>query len=568
MCNAMHRGGPDDSGFYHDPEFPLSLGHRRLSIIDLTSAGHQPMYDPESQLWIVFNGEIFNFPELKAELESLGHHFVSHSDTEVILKAYSAWGVDAFRRFNGMFAFALLDRPRAQLLLVRDHAGIKPLYFDASNNNLVFASEVRAFKALGTYAENPHWKTNFLAFGHLPEPETTLENVRSLPKNHYLRYNLHNHTNEMVRFDRMEVSSEITDEKEAVQLLRKELRDAVQRQLISDAPIGLFLSGGIDSSVLTLLAKPFLQDHLQTASIVFNEAEFSEKNFQEQIIAATGAHHTSYTICQQDFDDSLPDIRQAMDQPTNDGINSYFVARCARAAGLKVALSGLGADELLGGYPSFQFARHAAILRKLPHWTHPMLAKLPDERWKKLQFFRLPGHSGEYLFYRGLFTPREIAKINGDTESNVIKILANTAQQPDEQIPNSPENRASWLESNFYMQNQLLRDTDSMSMWHGLEVRVPFLDRQFMQTVWKIAPETKFNPRQKKHLLIKAFQQELPREIWDRPKKGFTFPFIHWFRQSEHLKNLPKRLMPYQNAFLQNQLSWARFWVVCLTVDI
>ena len=565
MCSAMQRGGPDDAGFYHDADFPLSLGHRRLSIIDLSSAGHQPMHDPEHQLWIVYNGEIYNFPELKQELISLGHQFRSQSDTEVILKAYAQWGTDAFRRLNGMYAFALFNRPQAQLLLVRDHAGIKPLYYRMDGEQLMFASEVRAFKSLETPAtENPHWKTLFLAFGHLPEPETTLENVNSLPKNHYFQFDLRTSAGSLHRFDQIFVSEQITDEREAIALVRQELRDAVQRQLISDAPIGLFLSGGIDSSILTLLAKPHLENNLQTTSIIFDEAEFSEKQYQDQIIAATGAQHSAYTIRQSDFDDSLPDILEAMDQPSNDGINSYFIARCARSTGLKVALSGLGADELLGGYPSFQYAPYVSLLRNLPRWSHPILARLPDERWKKVQFFRLPGLRGEYLFYRGIFTPREIAAISGESEDKVMQTLTKQSKPP-EAAPTDPGNRASWLESNFYMQNQLLRDTDSMSMWHGLEVRVPFLDRQFMQKIWTIAPATKFNAKLKKHLLIKAFKQELPRAIWDRPKRGFTFPFVHWFRQSERLREIPKSLEPYKTAFMQGRLSWARFWVMYLS---
>lgn len=566
MCDAMQRGGPDDFGQYHDPEYPLSFGHRRLSIIDLSSGGHQPMHEPEHQLWITFNGEIYNFLELKQELIGLGHQFRSQSDTEVILKAYAQWGTDAFQRLNGMYAFALLDRPKGQLLLARDHAGIKPLYYQHEGGQLVFASEVRAFKALRQYKENPDWKTLFLAFGHLPEPETTLDGIQSLPKNHYFRYDFNTRLGVLSRFDRIDITEQISDEREAVQLIRRELHDAVQRQLISDAPIGLFLSGGIDSSILTLLAKPILGEQLKTASIVFDEAEFSEKPFQDQIIAATGAHHSAYTIRRRDFDDSLPDILEAMDQPTNDGINSYFISRIARASGLKVALSGLGADELLGGYPSFQYASKIGVLRRLPHWSHPLLAQLPDERWKKMYFFRLPGLTGEYLFYRGLFTPKQIASITGETEAKVTQILAHHALQAGEHAPTSPGNRAAWIESNYYMQNQLLRDTDSMSMWHGLEVRVPFLDKQFMQQVWTIAPETKFNPKLKKHLLIKAFEQELPRGIWDRPKRGFTFPFVHWFRQSERLQELPNNLMPYKNDFLQNQLSWAKFWVIYLSM--
>jgi asparagine synthase (glutamine-hydrolysing) len=565
MRDAMRHGGPDDVGIYIDRQWPLALGHRRLSIIDLSEAGRQPMHDPVRNNWICYNGEIYNYPELKTELESLGYQFQTQSDTEVILKAYAEWGDQAFLRLNGMYAFALYDTDAAQLLLVRDHAGIKPLYYSLERGRLLFASEVRAFCAFQPdWPENPHWKALFLTFGHLPEPHTTLQGVQSLPKNHLLRFHLHQGRGAIEPYAQMPVNNTVRRLDDALDMVREELAAAVRRQLLSDAPIGLFLSGGIDSSILTLLAKPVLGDQLRTSSIVFEEAGFSEKPYQDLIIQATGARHSAHTIRQQDFDDSLDDILQAMDQPSNDGINTYFVARCAREAGLKVALSGLGADELLGGYPSFQYARYVSALRQVPRWIKNTLALLPDERWKKLQFLDIPGPAGEYLFYRGLFNPTDVARILGAQVAEIRQVLQNTLETHTH-IPEHPQNRVSWLESNYYMQNQLLRDTDSMSMWHALEVRTPYLDRVLMEKIWSIDPEIKFNPKLKKHLLIKAFEHQLPRAIWDRPKRGFTFPFVHWFRQSGRLRDLHPALEPFRKQFLNGQLSWARFWVLYLS---
>jgi len=271
MRDSMRHGGPDDAGIYQDPTFPLILGHRRLSIIDLSPAGHQPMQEPQSDCWIVFNGEIYNFQELRASLQLLGHQFRSKTDTEVILKAYQQWGTEAFERFNGMFAFALLDRKQAALYLVRDHAGIKPLYYHQFGDQLIFASEVRAFKALKPdWQENPEWRTFFLSFGHLPEPVTTLKDVQPVPPGLYFRYDLQKRSGVLQRYQPEHLSGPVIDQLEdAVRAVRQSLEQSVQRQLVSDVPLGLFLSGGLDSSVLSFAAQAILKNQLRTTSINF-----------------------------------------------------------------------------------------------------------------------------------------------------------------------------------------------------------------------------------------------------------------------------------------------------------
>jgi len=564
MRDAMRHGGPDDAGLYLDERYPLAFGFRRLSIIDLSAAGHQPMHDAEHGLWIVFNGEIYNFKALKQELQAAGHTFRSQSDTEVLLKAYAQWGTDSFQRLNGMFAFALLDQRKHELLLVRDHAGIKPLYYHQSREKFVFASEIRAFRVYDAHwPENPDWRSYFLSFGHLPEPVTTLKDVRALPAGHYYRYDLAGQTGQSHAYQTENYSSTIKDRATAVDALSRTLRESVERQLVSDVPIGLFLSGGLDSSVLTVAAKAVLHERLCTTSIAFEETVYSERPFQQLMIEATDARNESHTLTAPEFEADFDDALAAMDQPTNDGINTYFVCKYARRSGLTVALSGLGADELLGGYPSFSYARTLPSLRCIPRPVLRRMQHVDADRWRKIAFLSLPGPVGEYLFYRGLFLPAGTAEITGQSEQSVWQLLENFAEShlaPDLR----GGNRVSWIEQSFYMRNQLLKDTDAMSMWHSLEVRVPYLDRDFMRCIRDIAPALKFSGPPAKGLLIDAFKEELPRAIWDRPKQGFTFPFAEWFRHSERLHSAGDVLGPWREQFLQGRLSWARLWVVYL----
>ena len=567
MRDAMQHGGPDDAGTYLDAELPLALGHRRLSIIDLSAAGHQPMADRQHGLQIIFNGEIYNYRALRQELQAAGHSFQSQSDTEVLLKAYAEWGADSFQRLNGMFAFALFDQPKQELLLVRDHAGIKPLYYHQSGDRLVFASEIRAFLAYDpSWPEQADWRTYLLTFGHLPEPVTTLRGVQPLPAGHYYRYDLRQQRGYLSAYDREDYTATIHHRTEAVAAVRQTLQESVQRQLVADVPVGLFLSGGLDSSVLTLAARAELGDRLQTTSIVFDEAGYSEQVYQDMVIEASGARHQAHTLTAGEFDGHFEDVLRAMDQPTNDGINSYFVCKYARQSGLTVALSGLGADELLGGYPSFQRARYLPYLRSARPYVLRKMQQLAADRWRKLAFLSLPGPVGEYLFYRGMHLPAATARLTGQSEAAVWQTLEDFAAASADP-PLHGGNRVSWIEQHFYMRNQLLKDTDAMSMWHSLEVRVPYLDREFLRCVRSIAPGLKFHGEHPKELLIQAYKKELPRAVWDRPKKGFTFPFAEWFRHSARLQEAPAAFTPLRDQFLQKRLSWARLWVAYLALQ-
>lgn len=564
MRDAMLHGGPDDEGVFLHPELPLAFGHRRLSLIDLSPNGHQPMHFTDAGLTIVFNGEIYNYKELRSTLQHYGFQFKTESDTEVILKAYAHWGVEAFEFFNGMFAIALWDDRKKQLVLARDHAGIKPLYYYLEEGALYFASEIRAFAHSGkVFDEHPQWKAAFLSFGHLPEPITTLHKVVPLPKGSALVIDLPSLNTSKHHFFKWKFKGDLKNEAEALQLMRETMEQSVERHLISDAPIGLFLSGGIDSSLLTLLAAHSQRDNLHTLSIVFNEKEFSEEKYQQLIIKKTNAKHQSFLVTKEVFNQHIEDAIDAMDQPSIDGINTYFISKYARAYGLKAVLSGVGADELFGGYPSFQQQKKMKLVQHIPDRMLRGLQHLPNQRMKKLSYAGWQHSAAEYLLYRGIFTSNATASILHMPQTEVERTLESISKN---YKLNGLEdgNRISWIETNFYMQNQLLKDSDYMSMWHSLEIRVPFLDKEVMMMAGSIDASIKFKNTMPKYLLVKAFENELPVEIWKRKKQGFTFPFERWLKENEYSKPHSTEEERLYKNFTNGRLSWGRYWCALL----
>jgi asparagine synthase (glutamine-hydrolysing) len=534
MCGALQHGGPDDEGIFHDGETGLVLGHRRLSIIDLSSKGHQPMADVQGKAWIIFNGEIYNYLELKKELLVAGAKFQSDTDTEVIIQAFLHWGVSSFSKLRGMFAFALYDVIKKTTYLVRDTTGIKPLYYYISNGQLSFASEVKALKEadIANEPEN-NWPIQLLAFGNIPEPYTTLKNVFSLPKGNFLRWE-HQSSNYAIKpYKVNSLRGMITNKDEAQQLVREQLGQAITRQLIADAPIGVFLSGGIDSSLISLISAQKKQGSLKTVSIYFDEKTYDESSYQNIIHKKIQGERFCHLVKEQDFSRHFPEVMQAMDMPTTDGINSWFICKYAHQDGLKSVLSGIGADELFGGYPSFNRIKRLKLLKQLPDFVCYSLKKLAAAKYKRAEYLNYDHPLAEYLFLRGLLTPSEIAKILDTTEEFVAKVLFND----DSGFENMADNKlkAAWFETNLYMQNQLLRDTDVMSMAHGLEVRVPFLDEDLQQLISLISPEIRFSDAQPKNLLIDSFKNILPEEIWNRPKMGFSFPLQQWMANHEDI---------------------------------
>ncbi|PJJ79448.1 asparagine synthase (glutamine-hydrolysing) [Mucilaginibacter auburnensis] len=567
MCHALQHGGPDDEGFFAD-ENGLVFGHRRLAVIDLSQNGHQPMADFSRRVWITFNGEIYNYLELKAELLALGAVFNSNTDTEVIIQSYIYWGTGCFAKLRGIFAFGLYDVQNSRTYLVRDSMGVKPLYYHILNGTLSFASEVKAFKAAGIVTEeNPAWRMRFLAFGHVPEPETTLKNVLSLRKGTVLCWDNNKETFNISSYSNNIVSDTINNATDARDAIGAALRTAVKRQLLADAPIGVFLSGGIDSSLLTLLAAEQKHEQLKTVSIFFNDKAYNEAAYQEKVNSLIVGQKHAHLIEQHHFNQHLPGIIESMDMPTTDGINSWFISKYAQQDGLKAVLSGLGADELFGGYPSFKRISLLKSLQQLPSAMLNAAGYLLGDRYKKITYLAHSGPLALYLAMRAIFTSTEVAKLLNVDEKQVNQVLYNADSLPDKML--SDKQLASWLETNLYMQNQLLKDTDVMSMSHGLEVRVPFLDEDFQQVVHSISPHLLFDQHQPKKLLIDSFKDVLPEAIWNRPKMGFSFPLQQWMSAHTQISNEEFYTNGYAKSvirnFRNNKVHWSKAFTVYLT---
>lgn len=560
MCDSMKHGGPDDFGIEVDAASFVGLGNRRLSILDLSAAGYQPMLTDDEKLVITYNGEVYNFKILRTELIHKGYIFKTTTDTEVILKAYQCWGEDAFARLNGSFAFCIYDKVKNIVYLVRDQSGIKPVYYSSDSKQFSFASEVKAFSQNGfDQVENENWKIYYLAFGHLPEPFTTLKNVYSLPKGSFLKYNLADSSFKIHAYYEFSTIIKITNEKKAIEAIREELTKATQAQLISDATLGVLFSGGLDSSIVNILAN-HAQGNLMSISANFDEIDFSESAQRKLITQEITTNHHEQLITYRDFVYNFENILQDMDQPTNDGINTWFICKSAKEHGIKSVLSGLGADELFGGYPSFDRIRKIQNLSKLSRKMMKSAQFLKNIKLKRLYYLSFQSPVGEYLCLRGLYTPDIIADLLETDVQTVINCLQNIPLNDSIRYLNNEE-RASWFEINMYMQNQLLKDTDFMSMSHGVEVRVPFLDLNFINTVTAIHPSIRYGDTQKKRLLIEAYKNKLPQETWNRPKMGFTFPFQEWMRKNKEISSpdlyqnkTAKKLI---SSFNENNLHWS-----------
>lgn len=596
--SLAHRG-PDDSGTIavRDGENEIGLGNRRLAILDLTPLGHQPMQDPETGNWIVYNGEIYNFRQVRCELEAGGIRFATQCDTEVLLRAYAQWGESCLSRFRGMFAFAVWDAARHLLFLARDPMGIKPLYFAQTGRYFVFSSEVRSLLGTGFVARRLHAPglRNYLTFGSAYDPLTLVEGVQALAAGHWLRWKDGSVRQESY-WDLVDSSSgsgsadsSVKNSKDAACRLQPLLEESVRMQLVSDVPVGIFLSGGIDSSALvSIVSAEGVRP--STFSIVFKESEFSEAQHSRAIAQAFDTHHHEIEVSQTDVLGAIPDALGAMDLPTMDGVNTYFVSRETRKAGVKVALSGLGGDEVFAGYSSFRtIPRFENIIRKWGRVPEPgrngiasIFSAIAPESDQNRKLAVLILHTPEaihpYFVSRMLFTPEQQGSLLLNSDHSILE----AALAPLRDILGrarylDPINRVSYLESRCYMLNTLLRDSDVMSMSQGLELRVPLIDQQLAKTVMALPGKWKLNGTPKK-LLVDALSRPLPENVVRRPKRGFTLPFEHWMRQelkseiepvlqATRIDNGPLggvlRGQAVQNiwqSFLRRKVSWTRPW--------
>jgi asparagine synthase (glutamine-hydrolysing) len=549
----MAARGPDGSGIWLSEDGRLGFGHRRLSIIDLSEAGAQPMSNAEGTLVVTFNGEIYNYRELRHKLESKGFVFQSSSDTEVLLHLYASKGESMVRELRGMFAFAIWDTLRRELFLARDPYGIKPLYYADDGGTLRFASQVKALLAGQTISRDPEpaGVVGFHLWGNVPEPFTLYSAIRAVPAGCTVRVTSSGPTAPQ----RFHSIAETYAESERAgspttpfrEVARAAILDSVRHHLIADVPVGAFLSAGVDSGALVGLMRDAGQNDIQTVTLSFGE--FRGRADDEAPLAALvarhyGAQHTERVVTEAEFVADLPLILRAMDQPSVDGINTWFVSKAARELGLKVAISGLGGDELFGGYPSFRdtprwvasmrpFARLPALGRTARRLSAPF-TRLLSLNPKLAGMLELGGtYEGAYLLRRGVFMPWELDSVlDRDmvrTDLARLPALAPATATLDPR-PERPFSLVATLESALYMRNQLLRDTDWTSMAHALEVRTPLVDAVLLE---QLAPHLAARSRiPGKMELALAPSKPLPEAIVKRRKTGFTVPIKTWLRRS------------------------------------
>jgi asparagine synthase (glutamine-hydrolysing) len=571
MSEALRHRGPDGHGLWQASTSEVVFGHRRLAIIDLSEAGAQPMVDEETGCVVTYNGEIYNFLEIRRDLEALGETFRSACDTEVILKAHKRWGLDAVARYRGIFALALWDPRAGAVHLARDPMGIKPLYWttvrdgETGEEVLLFASEVRALLASGVVRRSldPAAVASYLWHGFVVGPSTIVADVQLLPAASILTLEAGDgrgpNTKRLRQYWHMPSSR---GRAQTPADLREELLRTLEMQLISDVPLGVFLSGGVDSSAVAALAAEVASDTLHTFTIGFDEAEYDETAYAQRVADAIGSRHTRMLLSQDVFRLHLGDALTAIDQPTFDGVNSYFVSRAVRDAGMTVALAGTGGDELFGGYTSYVDIPRAlratgwipvnGVARQAADGAWSLLARLasdlswnvmgvapPQTRWGKIADVARAAHDvfGLYQVSYALFTRESQARLAGSAIRQVQRqqqygLPATVAESWRKRVEGSELLHAvSVLELSSFIGERLLRDTDSVSMAVALEVRVPLLDHVLAETVAGIEPEQRFAPVGKKKLLRDVALSGLDPAIFDRPKSGFVLPIDVWARQ-------------------------------------
>lgn len=529
MHRALAHRGPDDRAAWRAPSGQAAFVHTRLSILDLSAAGRQPM-TVSARYTIAYNGEVYNFAELRAVLAQAGVPFVSNSDTEVILRLYEAHGPAMVTRLRGMFAFAIWDEQERTCFLARDHFGIKPLYYHAGPDALLFASEIRTLVASGRVAAavDPTAAYEYFRAGSVPEPLTLVAGVRALEAGHTLLWRRGGVTSRRYWDVIFPESTPVSD---PAGLVRDALVDSIDRHYVSDVPVGIFLSGGVDSTVLVALSRAGRTGELRTFSLAFPGLPHDEGPEARQTAARFQTDHHELALEGAAARSLFDEFLGATDQPSIDGFNTFVVCRLARAHDTKVVLSGLGGDELFGGYPSFREVPRLARLGQLARLSGPLgrtavraAGQLGGSRFRRLSDLLAPAPHLEqaYAVFRGIFTRPEARVL---TEHFV-------GRSPDERPAPSVASgaptladRISQLELTRYLRNQLLRDADVMSMASGVEVRTPFIDARFFETVARLPASQRLAPG--KALLTRAVP-ELPEWVVGRPKRGFHLPIQRW----------------------------------------
>ena len=605
MTDRIAHRGPDAEGIWQGSD--VVLGHRRLSIIDLSPASNQPMTTPDGRYTIVFNGEIYNYRDLRKQLGDVAWR--SDGDGEVLLHAWARWGADCLPKLEGMFAFAVWDEQEQECVLVRDRLGIKPLYYallvhhgERRHHGLVFGSEIRAVLASGCVDPklNGEGLVDYLRYGTVQAPWTIIDGVQMLRPGHLLQFTQEEGKSgggsawwDAVKAARSAATA--MPREQATNGIRTLLTKAVEKRLVADVPFGAFLSGGIDSSAVVGLMAECSSAPVHTFNVSFDESEFSEARYARLIAKRFNTQHTEIKLKPQDMLRYLPEALAAMDHPSMDGPNTWVVSKVTKEAGITMALSGLGGDEVFAGYDVFK--RSMALRRKSWLMAFPgplrklgayllMKAKPGAASSKAAELLALETWSlaNTYPLSRLAFTDSDLADLLSyglDPGPNRVRLQAQLLLGSGYGSALPLLSQVSVLEMSTYMQNVLLRDTDQMSMAHALEVRVPFLDHELVSFVLGVGDAFKF-PHTPKQLLTDSLGDLLPREIIDRPKMGFTLPWAQWMRGelktfcADRMSALAAReqfhaegINALWHRFLANdpRVTWGRVWMLVVLED-
>lgn len=551
MTASLAHRGPDGAGVELFREDDLALGHRRLSVIDLSPRGRQPMSNEDGSVWISFNGEIYNYRELKASLDPSRHRFASDTDTEVILHLYEERGVEAFKSLNGMFAFALYDAGRGRLFLVRDQLGIKPLYYVDANAKLVFGSEIKAILASGAYSPEIDWQSahDFFSFLYTPAPQTIYRGVLQLPPAHWLEYDLR--SRRIARIERYWDVAEWGnknkggDEVELGVELRSLLADAVRKQMVSDVPLGAFLSGGIDSNLIVGLMAGASSKPVKTFTVLFNDAELKYYDERDEARRVAGKFSTEHHELPIDLNhpEEMLELVEYFDQPFGNTTFylTYLLSRLTRQS-VTVALSGAGGDELFGGYPRYWAVKAMRLLRYVPRVAakaalaavSQLQDNFADRRLHRIRALLagLDSDSARQYLKWVYFLDEEMKEklLNGRSGARLAshRVLRSHLDR----IPQSwsDGNRFSYLDVETFLPDNLLEYSDKTSMAWGLELRVPYLDPRVVELAFNIPFNLKLNRAGSKVILRRAFADLIPSQNLRAPKKGFNVPLGNWMR--------------------------------------
>ena len=547
MCQTIVHRGPDDEGIY--AQGPVGLGMRRLSIIDL-AGGKQPIHNEDRTVWVVFNGEIYNFPELRRELEGRGHQFYTHSDTEVIVHLYEEMGADCVKKLRGMFAIALYDTKRDTLLLARDRLGKKPLHYALHQGRLLFGSEIKTILALHPeLAEiDPEGVLQYFYFGYIPDPHTAFQRIRKLPAGHLMEFR-HGEMKIRQYWDLPEYGTHPPiSEEECLDELERRLEEAVRIRLISDVPLGALLSGGVDSSIIVALMARTSAKPVKTFSIGFRAEEFNESEYARLVAERFGTEHHEL-ILEPDLEETLTYLSGMMEEPFGDSsmLPTYYVCRMARRQ-VTVALSGDGGDELFAGYDRYLVAMERRKFDSLSRWLGPIYRD-------RIHGLIPAGMYGKNLAWNASLTDRDryldgisfLPALHRERDLFTREFLDSAERLPDPLLEwqriydGAPArdrlSRLLYLDTKTYLNSDILTKVDRMSMATSLEVRVPLLDHELVEWVTSLPVEWKFRAGVRKHILKKLAERlGIPPALLHRRKQGFQLPLVEWMRSETKAK--------------------------------